>query len=314
MRRGRTLCARARDQPLVLDDPPLGLLEMLDHDMLLFILRTSDVSTRGRIACACWKLWALSLDPSVWATVELKPSAVRVDRALRRLGRHTREVHVRNALGAPRHKFCRWHLLGPNPHPFESACGGLLDAGSSALVRTCPNLEELHLPGMGHLTKATLVAVLRGCRSLRVLNLRGCERVCSGFAASAAEGALAARPLLRDVDLSHAGLLDADLVALLGLLPALGSLKLNFNAELSDAVLDALPPTVVRVEALGCERFSWRRMEQLREDLGTDKHGGPCLRCDDSEVLAVGTTVQGNCVKNLFTMLASYHAEERCFE
>ena len=41
----------------------------------------------------------------------------------------------------------------------------------------------------------------------------------------------------------------------------------NFCAALSDEVLDMLPSSLARVEALGCERFSFRRLEQLGKEL-----------------------------------------------
>ena len=64
---------------------------------------------------------------------------------------------------------------------------------------------------------------------------------------------------LRHADLSHADLVDADLIALLTHMPRLESLELNFNAALTDATLDALPPSLRRLDVLGCPRLSYAR-------------------------------------------------------
>jgi hypothetical protein len=293
-------------------EAPLRLEDLTDEliQLIVAILRPQE---RGRVCSTCRRLRLLTLDPSVWATIEMRPSSVREDLALRRIGSYTTELRVRNPWHSRHsHKFCKWHLLGPNPHIHESACGGLLDAGAAVLLGRCPSLQELHMPGMGHLTRRTLQTVLDNCRELRVLNLRGCERILSGFAA-ASEADDAPPPFelpqLVELDLSHVRITDDDLIVLLERLPSLATLKVNFCSELSDDVLDALPSTIAHVEALGCERLSWRRMEQLRHDLGTDEQGGERVRCDDSAVLAVGRDVE-----SLFSMLTSYRMEEARWE
>lgn len=203
---------------------------------------------------------------------------------------------------AHQHRFCRWHLCRPpSLHPFQSICGGLTDEGASALIRAAPNLQELHLPGMAHLTSSTLTGLLQSCPSLRLVNLRGCEGVCSGFADHST--ALLPHIQLRHLDLSHVRLEDADLVALLSLCPALAHLQLNFCRGLTDDALDSLPRSIESLEALGCERLSWRRMEKLRLMLGPRR-----VRCDDSVVLSVGESK--DVATSLMTMLASYRAEE----
>ena len=169
------------------------------------------------------------------------------------------------------------------------------------MIRAAPNLQELHLPGMAHLTSATLTGLLQFCPSLRLVNLRGCEGICSEFAAQSTE--LLPHLELRHLDLSHVRVEDADLVALLSLCPALAHLQLNFCRGLTDGALDALPSAIESLEALGCERLSWRRMEQLRLMLGPRR-----VRCDDTAVLSVGES--DDVATSLMTMLASYRAEE----
>ena len=157
---------------------------------------------------------------------------------------------------------------------------------------------------MAHLSQSTLVSIL-GCPSLRTVNLRGCELICSGFALAqeARTSALPRRPQLRCLDLSHTRAEDEDLVALLEVLPGLRQLQFNFCAALTDDALDALPRTIESVEALGCERFSWWRMERLRQVCR--------VHCDDSAVLSIGSAQDGSDVaQSLLAMLASYRAEE----
>ena len=88
------------------------------------------------------------------------------------------------------------------------------------------------------------------CPVLAELNLRGCERVLYGFASTVATAIVPARPSLRRVDVSHTFANDTDLISLLERLPRLRGLQINFNQPLSDVCLDALPPTLVRVEAM----------------------------------------------------------------
>ena len=110
---------------------------------------------------------------------------------------------------------------------------------------------------MRQLTSATLVEIMQRTPSLSALNLRGCVNVATGFAAAAAAAGLPEHHTIRHLDLSHVTVVDDDVLALLERLPRLESLQVNFCSALTDDVLDALPPTIQRVEALGCERFSW---------------------------------------------------------
>ena len=112
---------------------------------------------------------------------------------------------------------------------------------------------------------------------------------------------------------------DDDLRALLERLPCLRNLQLNFCAALTDSVLDTMPRSLERVEALGCERFTWSRLQQLRDDLELAAGGGggggggfERLRCDDSLVLSVGSERPGSddFAHSLFSMLCRYRAEE----
>lgn len=137
----------------------------------------------------------------------------------------------------------------------------------------------------------------------------GCERICAGLREDAAT--LALHTAMEHLDLSHTRAEDEDLIAILGLLPGLKSLEVNFCAALGDDALDALPSTIESVEALGCERLSWSRVERLRVQLGRDEHGGERVRCDDSAVLSIGSAKPGTDVAaSLMAMLAEYRLEE----
>ena len=301
------------------------LLELSDELVVatLALLPTVDV---GRAALSCRRLAALSREPLAHSSVQIRPDALQDYGCLFRLAAHTTEVRVKSKEGvANRHRFCRYAVL-PFRHPFESACGSLLDAGASALLDACGHsLLRLHLPGMCHLTKASLIAVLRACPSLVELNVRGCERIMTGVCTAAAlNPLLVPRPALRVADLSHTHASDLDLGALLRFLPHLHTLRVNFCAALSDEVLDMLPSSLARVEALGCERFSFRRLEQLGKELAnaseddgegasSDAYDG-CLRCDDSIVLGAlgrgGADKRHPVSQSLFAMLFEYRAEE----
>jgi hypothetical protein len=284
----------------------LATIESLPHELLIEqILTRLPTISRARMACTASWLRVLCTDAAVWANIELSPQAVPTVLRQRNnpIGDHTHSMTIRiPAASAHRHRFCRWHLCQPpSLHPFQSICGGLTDEGASALIRAAPHLQELHIPGMTHLTSATLASLIRCCPSLRVVNLRGCEGVCSGFAAESS--ALVSQTALQHLDLSHVRVEDTDLVALLALCPSLAHLQLNFCRGLTDGALDALPPAIESFEALGCERLSWRRMEQLRLSLGPRR-----VRCDDTVVLSVGES--GDVANSLLTMLATYRAEE----
>ena len=236
--------------------------------------------------------------------------------SMSRLSTHTTELRVRNRDSVQRrHVFCRFMVI-PFAHPFESSCGGLLDAGALALLRACPSLVRLHMPGMGHLTKSTLIAALSMCPSLRELNLRGCERVAHGFSEAAEKSPVGARPLITHVDLSHTTANNDDLGALLDRMPGLRELQVNFCVKLTDDVLDALPQSVERVEALGCERFSYHRLQRLQKDLamGDDETTTWAeverVRCDDSIVQSVGRRTGTDATQTLFSMLFEYRMEE----
>ena len=307
--RGRQFEARkAMAAPAVQPARPTlpASIESLPHELIIEqILTGLPTISRARMACTASWLRMLCMDAAVWAEVELSPSAVSM--VLRRrhvpIGDDTLSMIIRSpAASAHRHRFCRWHLCRPpSLHPFQSICGGLTDEGASALISAAPNLQELHIPGMAHLTSATLASLLRFCPSLRLVNLRGCEGICSGF--DSESSALMPQTALRHLDLSHVRVEDADLVALLALCPSLAHLQLNFCRRLTDGVLDALPPAIESFEALGCERLSWRRMEQLRLSLGPRR-----VRCDDTVVLSVGES--DDVASSLLSMLATYHAEE----
>lgn len=293
------------------------LVSLPDAVLLHIFSHLHDVTTLGRVAATARLPRTLALDCMAWIDVSMPASSIRTDRALRYLGRHTRAVRLSNPeCGAHRHRFCQLVLPDLHGNSFSAGCGGLLDAGARVLLRRCPSLRELSLPGMGHLTSATLACSLECCPLLETLVLRGCERICTGFAVSESYESLAPRPRLKRLDLSHADVRDSDLIALLALCPSLRSLQVNFNEELTDAALDALPPTLARMEALGCERLSWSRMEVLREQLGIDERGAACLRCDDSAVLSVGAWSEEDgdaptdVAQSLYAMLSSYRAEQ----
>jgi hypothetical protein len=174
---------------------------------------------------------------------------------------------------------------------------------------------------------ARRIAALRACPGLRELTLRGCNRVLRGFGAAADGARLPPHAALLELDLSHTNASDDELSALLTRTPSLRSLQLNFCAGLSDASLAMLPPDITRLDALGCERFSWHRLNELRERLehaaaritdgtrgGGTRGGGALLRCDDSLVLGVGgdgtALGDGGLAVSLFAMLREYRAEE----
>lgn len=281
-------------------------MESLPHELIMeHILSKLPTVARARMACTTFWLQVLCSDASVWADIELSPPAVSMvlQRRSCAIGEKTHSIAIRSPEACTnRHRFCRWHLCRPpSLHPFQSICGGLTDEGASALIRAAPNLRELHMPGMAHLTSATLTSLLRFCPSLHLVNLRGCEGVTTGFAAEASE--IEPQLELRHLDLSHVRVEDTDLVALLALSPSLAHLHLNFCRGLTDESLDALPPTIESFEALGCERLSWRRMEQLRLALGPRG-----VRCDDTVVLSLGQSK--DVAASLLNMLASYRAEE----
>ena len=117
------------------------------------------------------------------------------------------------------------------------------------VLRSCPELRELEFPGMRQLTSATLVAIMQRTPSLSALNLRGCVNIATGFADAAAAVGLSEHHEIQHLDLSHVEVVDDDVVALLDRLPCLESAGELLHA-LTDAVLDALPTTIQRVEAL----------------------------------------------------------------
>ena len=83
------------------------------------------------------------------------------------------EITIRNIRGVYLHRFCKLNLIPPAIRPQESPCGGLTDRLTARLLSACCNLHELSMPGMPHLTRASVVAALTGCPSLRRLSLRG---------------------------------------------------------------------------------------------------------------------------------------------
>ncbi len=232
------------------------------------------------------------------------------------VGEHTTALRVHNPArpgGLPHSRFCRLALgatFAEAVSPLNGACGSLVDAGARAIAASCPSLTELRMPGASHLSVDGLCAVLRGCPALHELELRGCCTVGCGFAARwAALEFVSPRPspplALRRLDLSHADLLaDSDLVALLALTPNLTILRLNFCVSLTDACLDELPPSLERLEALGCAQLSYGRLQALANTLGPEN-----LLCDDSFVQQF---VHGplNGPQAIDSLLRAYRCEE----
>ncbi len=120
---------------------------------------------------------------------------------------------------------------------------------------------------------------------------------------------------MRDLDLSHTNATDENLAAVLERAPGLRALQIDFNSALTDASLDAIPPSVERVDALGCERFTFCRLQQLERELASPavrpRPRAEKLRCDDSLVMGVGSARNGSTIaQSLFAMLLEYRAEE----
>lgn len=331
------------------------LLDTLSDDTLVHIFSLLPTADVGRVACTSARHCVLSHEPLLYASVSITPATLRHRQFLHRLGLHTREIRVFNKPGVgQRHRACRHvpFLRSPYEHRYESACGSLLDAGVAVLLDKCgASLERIALPGQAHLTSSTLAAVLRACPRLKALCLRGCDRVLHGFSAEAVDG-FPPQLALRDVDLSHTHATDVDLRALLERASELRALAVNFNPSLTDAVLDAIPRSVARVEALGCERFTYPRLVALEKDLARadeasardDEPGGARagrfspdvtprrrgahakrrregggrterLKCDDSLVLALNRPGHhGSVARSLLDMLFEYHTEEARIE
>ena len=128
-------------------------LESLPYDLIIeHILTALPTASRSRAARVNAHFHLLCQDRGVWADIELQASTTA--EALKRgiIGRHTTSLAVRNARGAYRHRFCRFRLMPPAMRPHESACGGLTDAGASALLGACHNLKELQLVRPAKLT------------------------------------------------------------------------------------------------------------------------------------------------------------------
>lgn len=284
-------------------------LDGLPSELLCAIVSNLTTTSRGRIGCVTRRFKSIAADPVVWETAEVEPTAIHIDRALAVIGKHTMRLRVRNKQrGICRQRFGAPHLQCHHQPPSNHQhCNCFQDAGAALVLRSCPELRELEFPGMRQLTSATLVAIMQRTPSLTALNLRGCVSIATGFADAAAAVGLSEHHKIRHLDLSHVAVVDDDVVALLDRLPCLESLQVNFCSALTDAVLDALPTTIQRVEALGCERFSWDRMEALRQELGPTQ-----LRCDDTEILSIGSNSHGggDMARSLMQMLMSYRAEE----
>ena len=304
--------------PLLLSSLPLDLLA---HVLASCADGPDGLPTIGRLARAAHLFLTLFLEEDApWSSVFLPTGAVPAF-TNRSFGEHTSVLRIRlPPRSQHRPTFCKFvhHPLGKPCapcHPLASTCGSLLDAGTRALVRACPRLRELHLPGMGHLTVSSLIAALEGLPTLEVLSLRGCEAVTSGFAAAVAgrSGEECCAPQLRQLDLSHVcEASDNDVSALLARLPSLEGLLLNFCPQLTDVVLDELPPQLERLDAVGCPRLSYSRLEALAQELGTDALGGSRLACDDSLVLSLraGSGSGPDMARSLLDMLMDYRREE----
>jgi hypothetical protein len=299
---------------------PATYVTSLPSDLLVYVLSAiDDVRALSRLAATCRLLHKLILlEEAPWEKLTIPASSVREDKFCGSSHAFSvRELRVHVPLGSThRPTFCK--LAAASHHPFAAGCGGLRDAGAIALVRVCPRLRELHLPGMGHLSVEALRRMLRDLPSLETLNLRGCEAITEGFGATTDAAApddmpSARAPQLLDLDLSHVyRASDLDVIALLSLVPSLRTLQLSFCAKLTDAVLESLPAGLERLNALGCERMSFGRLESLQLALGVDEHGVPRLASDDSAVLACSTRCRpfADPAQSLFQMLAAYRREE----
>ena len=302
------------------------MLHELSSELVVAVLSHLPTADVGHAALSCRRLAMCAREPLAHESVQIQPAALQHYGCLYRLAAHTTEVRVRGKQGcAQRHRFCRFAVL-PFHNTFESSCGSLLDAGVNTMLDACGHsLLRLHLPGMCHLTKASVIAVLRSCPLLTELNLRGCERAMTGFfTAAAVNPLLVPRPALRVADLSHTHASDLDLGALLRYTPSLTSVCVNFCAALTDEALDALPRSLTHMEALGCERLTYHRLQQLDKELAataatseTEVARAERLRCDDSIILGslgVGSPRRGrehhNVSHSLFAMLFEYRAEE----
>lgn len=283
--------------------PPLELADALPFELVVKALSYCSAPTVGRAACACRVLHAASTEPDVWDSTTL-PARVLSQRMLGRLGR-TKDLTLTHSCG-------RWCHSTSFARPTLTAlgCGSLLDGGVRRLVAGCPSLRRLDLSGMAHVTPGGLLAVFGSCTSLEQLVLRGCVRVTTGLAAVCAGASPpAAVAGLRRLDVAHTDTADADAVALLGLAPALGTLSLAFCERLTDAALDALPPTVRSLDLVGCCRLSFGRLREACDALGTDERGESRVRCDDCWIHKVeaGALTPAQAISGL---LAAHRAEE----
>lgn len=251
--------------------PSVSLLDALPTCLIWHILHLLDTCELGRVSCASSALRDLSyavspVKTSLRVTVLRRPEG---RKALRERLRGTEELRLVNGRGmVSRHtgRFCRLHLeTAPKLDACTSACGSLLDAGAELLLDAAPRLQKLDLTAMGHITAYSLLLALQKCPHLNSLCCRSCWRITKDLQQHIQSnvGSEKRSFSLVSLDVSHTDTVTSDLIALLGILPLLADLELNFCELLTDEVLITLPKSIVKVGVLGCCRLSYEALQAL---------------------------------------------------